>query len=131
MSAKSGKASILTCPSLLDAIERVCALLDRDKASMSGADNSAEISSEQGGNAGSEMPHAALLQMIEEDDTSEEAIEQLKAFLTAYLQKINEHDLVCVLQGFLSCKHSSRRPPKYPSTGCLHSSYYNIGNCGP
>jgi hypothetical protein len=97
---------------------------------MSGADNSAEISSEQGGDAGGEMPHAALLQMIEEDDTSEEAIQQLKAFLAAYLHKINEDDLVSVLQGFFSCKHSSRRPPKYPSTGCLHSWSYNIGDRG-
>lgn len=88
---------------------------------MSGADNSAEISSEQGGDAGGEMPHAALLQMIEEDDTSEEATEQLRAFLTAYLHKINEDDLVCVLQGFLSCKHSSRRTPKYSITVFLRS----------
>ncbi len=79
---------------------------------MSGADNSADISSEQGGEAGGEMPHPALLQMIEEDDTSEEAIEQLRAFLEVYLRKRNEVNLVCVLQGFFSGAHSSRKPPQ-------------------
>lgn len=49
--------------------------------------------------AGAKMLNASLLQMIGEEDVSEDAVEKLSSFLAAYLQKKNDADLVCVLQG--------------------------------
>ncbi|CAL5226175.1 g9003 [Coccomyxa viridis] len=40
-----------------------------------------------------EMPHATLLQMIEEEKTSDDGINKLKAFLATYLGRIKETDL--------------------------------------
>ena len=69
---------------------------------MSGATHSADRSLDLNGEdqqADAGMPHAALLRMIEEEDTSEGALYQLKAFLSAYLQRISDVDLVCELRG--------------------------------
>jgi len=78
------------------------------QADMSGAERSEDRSLDQSAEdqqADGEMPHSALLQIIEEEDTSDEAIEQLKAFLTAYLKRMNEPGMVCMLQG--SCHSQS------------------------
>ena len=69
---------------------------------MSGADNSADRSLDLSGEdqqADADMPHAALLQMLEGDNTSDDAVNQLKLFLSTYLQRIKDVDLVRTLQG--------------------------------
>ena len=48
--------------------------------------------------ADAEMPHATLLQMIEEENTSDDGINKLKSFLSTYLDRIKETDLVRMLQ---------------------------------
>ena len=70
---------------------------------MSGAEHSADGSLDLSGEdqrADGEMPHAILLQMIGDDNTSEKGITQLRSFLSTYLQRIKESDLVRMLQGF-------------------------------
>ncbi len=69
---------------------------------MSGATHSAEKTMNLSGEdqqTDAEMPHATLLQMIEEEKTSDDGINKLKAFLATYLGRIKETDLVRMLQG--------------------------------
>lgn len=91
---------------------------------MSGAEHSAERSLDLSGEdqqADGEMPHAALLQMVEEDNTSEEGITQLKAFLSKYLQRIREIDLVRILQEFSQSRGLQKGRSSSPNVmkGCL------------
>ena len=94
---------------------------------MSGADNSADRSLDLSGEdqqADADMPHAALLQMIEEDNTSEDGINQLKLFLSTYLQRIKDVDLVRMLQG---SSHAMATGGFVKSAICAaERSHYNI-----
>lgn len=45
------------------------------------------------------MPYAALLEQLEDGDASEDVAKQLRDFITSYLGKRSEIDLVCTLQG--------------------------------
>ena len=78
---------------------------------MSGGTHSAERMLELSGEdqqADAEMPHATLLQMIEEENTSDDGIDKLKSFLSTYLERIKETDLVRMLQGYSFFKDSRR-----------------------
>ena len=69
---------------------------------MSGAERSSPSPPDQGGEdqqADAEMPYAALLEQLEDGDASEDVADQLRDFITSYLGKRNEIDLVCTFQG--------------------------------
>ena len=72
------------------------------RGSMSGTERSSPSSPDQGREdqqADAEMPYAALLEQLEDGDASEDVADQLKAFITSYMGRRNEIDLVCTPQG--------------------------------